>query len=145
MEQRGQRVPFGPLLLPRARTGTLPNGPRTILPQRSVPAGHSPPTTEASVSVRVRHPRPESPVCLPSPSRLALSVHSVGSSRTCPEPGGIFPDQGSIENTLSPASSAGGFFTTGPPGREVPSQPSKLIYPETVHVVLQLIGPSRLK
>ena len=116
MEQRGQRVPFGPLLLPRARTGTLPNGPRNILPQRSVPAGHSPPTTEASVSVRVRHPRPESPVCLPSPSRLALSVHSVGSSRTCPEPGGIFPDQGSIENTLSPASSAGGFFTTGLPG-----------------------------
>ena len=37
----------------------------------------------------------------------------------CPEPGGIFPDQGSIENTLSPASSAGGFFTTGPPGRDI--------------------------
>ena len=36
-----------------------------------------------------------------------------------------------------PASSAGGSFTTGPPGREVPSQPSKSIYPETVHVVLQ--------
>ena len=116
---REDRVPFGPLLLPRARTGMLPNGPRNILPQRSVPAGHSPPTTEASVSVRVSHPRPESPVCLPSPSRLALSVHSVGSYRTYPEPGGIFPDQGSIENTLSPASSAGGFFTTGPPGREV--------------------------
>lgn len=36
-----------------------------------------------------------------------------------------------------PASSAGGSFTTGPPGREVPSQPSKSIYPETFHVVLQ--------
>ena len=40
-------------------------------------------------------------------------IHLVGLGRTCPEPGGIFPDQGSIENTLSPASSAGGFFTTG--------------------------------
>ena len=46
---------------------------------------------------------------------------------------------------FTPASSAGGFFTTGPPGREVPSQPSKIIYPETVHVVLQIMAPSRLK
>ena len=126
----------------RTRARTLPNGPRNILPQRSVPA-----TTHLHGDVRVR-PCQSSSSRVPRPSALAFTpgtVRSVGSYRTCPEPGGIFPDQGSIENTLSPASSAGGFFTTGPPGREVPSQPSKIIYPETVHVVLQIMSPSRLK
>ena len=142
MEQKGQRVPFSPLFLPRAHTRTLPNCPRNILPQRSVPA-----TTHLHGDVRVRLCQSSSSR-VPHLSALAFTpgtVSSVGSYQTCPEPSGIFPDQGLIENTLSPASLAGGFFTTGPPGREVPSQPSKIIYPETVHVVLQIIGPSGLK
>ena len=100
----------------RTRARTLPNGPRNILPQRSVPA-----TTHLHGDVRVR-PRQSSSSRVPRPSALAFTpgtVRSVGSYRTCPEPGGIFPDQGSIENTLSPASSAGGFFTTGPPSMRV--------------------------
>ena len=97
---------------------------------------------ETSVSVRVNHPPPESSIC---PRLHAWHCPFCRFVSNLPGARGIFPDQGSIENILSPASWASGFLTTRPQGREIPSQPSKIIYPETLNVILQIIGPSQLK
>ena len=140
--QHGAERTESSLRSPAPPMHTLPNSPRNILPQRSVLA-----TAHLHRDISVSQCQ-SSPSRVPHLSALAFmpgTVHPVGLYRICPEPNGIFLDQGLIGNTLSPAALAGGFLTTGPPGRDVPSQPSKIIYPETLNVILQIIGPSRLK
>ena len=95
MEQRGERVPLGPLLLPRTRT--LPNGPRNSPPQRRVLAAthlHGDGDGDGDGSVRRCQ---SSSSRVPGLCALAFApgtVPSVGWYRTCPEPCGILPDQG---------------------------------------------------
>ena len=140
--QHGAERTESSLRSPAPPVHAFPNSPRNILPQRSVLA-----TTLLHGDISVSQCQ-LSPSRVPRLSAVAFmtgTVHPVGLYRICPEPSGIFLDQGSIENTLSPASLTGGFLTTGPPGRDVPSEPSKIIYPETLNVILQIIGPSQLK
>ena len=99
---------------------------------RGARAGHNPPPRR-----RRRQCPSASVILVQAPRAVCPRLHAWH----CPFcrcvsnlPGALWHRPGSgvrWKTPCPPASSAGGFFTAGPPGREVPSRPSTIIYPET--------------